>query len=130
MKPLISRSDLGDERDFRRLKTRHPICLLCGFNELTAALQRSHVIPRQFGIHDAIIECLNCHCITSEMEKTMSYSPKTARPDFERMGRYFLALANRSEKFAATVTEFGEQLLEFAAQEPKQTNGGDRASDD
>ena len=81
MKPLISSSDLSDERDFRRLKTRHPICLLCAFEELKAALQRSHIIPRQFGIHDAIIECLNCHCITSEMEKTMPYSPQTGRPD-------------------------------------------------
>lgn len=60
----------------------------------------------------------------------MPYSPETTRPDLERIGRYLLALANRSQKFATTATAFGEHLLELAEKQSKTIDGGSDGSDD
>ena len=109
---LISREQLRREADFRRLKSRHPICLLCAYWRHPAAIEFAHLIPRQFGVGCGAPLCSNCHRELSDMEKDMSYKPTSNEPDLETLGRYLVALGTWSEAAAPTMKMLGAYALE------------------
>lgn len=118
---LISREQLRREADFRRLKTRHPICLLCAYWRHPAAIEFAHLIPRKFGVGCGAPLCSNCHRELSDMEKEMSYKPTTNEPDLETLGRYLVALGTWCEAAFPTMKMLGAYALERSRQ--KQTPG-------
>jgi len=101
------------EKDFRRLRTRNPICLGCGYSEHPAALELAHIAPRKFD-DDAIVLCSNCHRAQSDTEKDFSYRPTSNNPQMETIGRYMLSVSDLLKLIAAKFEEFGRWLLEQA----------------
>ncbi|MHA6288664.1 hypothetical protein [Maricaulis sp. CAU 1757] len=98
------------EADYRRLGTRNPICLTCGYSRHPAAMEYSHLAPRKFH-DDGGVQCSNCHREVSDTEKDFSYAPVTNNPQMETIGRYLLALAEWLTRIGVTLAEFGEWLL-------------------
>jgi len=111
MLPEITKEQLRREADFRRLKSRHPICLWCAFDAHPAALEFAHIIPRKFAIGSGGTLCSNCHRISSDKEKDMSFSPRTQDPDRETIGRYLDALADWLIQIAKTLKTFGQAMI-------------------
>lgn len=109
---FISREQLRREVDFRRLKSRHPICLRCAYWRHPAAIEFAHLIPRQFGVGCGASLCSNCHRELSDMEKEMPYKPTSNEPDLETLGRYLVALGTWSEAAAPTMKMLGAYALE------------------
>lgn len=110
MDGLITPTDERREADYRRLRTRTPICLSCGYDNHSAAMEFAHIAPR--GIHaDGGVLCSNCHREMSDTEKDFSYAPQSQNPMMEAIGRYLLALAEWFERIAETFTTFGDWLL-------------------
>jgi hypothetical protein len=101
------------EADFRRLRTRTPVCLSCGYSDHPAALEFAHIAPRKFH-DDGGVLCSNCHREQSDQEKDFSYEPTTGNPRMEIIGRYLLAVAEWLKRIADTFISFGEWLLEQA----------------
>ncbi|WP_300380413.1 hypothetical protein [Henriciella sp.] len=110
----ITRKDLRREADFRRLKSRHPICLWCAFNAHPAALEFAHLIPRKFAIGTGGALCSNCHRNSTDKEKDMSFKPNTQDPDRETIGRYLDALADWLFQISHPLKSFGQSLIEEA----------------
>ena len=108
-----SNVDKRREADYRRLRTRTPICLSCGYSDHPAAMEFAHIAPRKFH-DDGGVLCANCHREQSDTEKDYSYSPVTHNPMMETIGRYLLALAEWLKRIGGTLAEFGEWLLEQA----------------
>lgn len=98
------------EADYRRLRTRNPVCLTCGYMKHPAAMEFSHVAPRKFH-DDGGVQCSNCHREVSDKEKEFSYAPTTANPMMEKIGRYLLALSEWLTRIGVTLEEFGKWLL-------------------
>lgn len=107
---LPTPTDKRREADFRRLRTRHPICLTCGYMGHPAAMEFSHLAPRKFH-DDGGVQCSNCHREASDAEKDFPYAPVTGNPMMETIGRYLLALAEWLQTIGGTLAEFGEWLL-------------------
>ncbi|WBQ14214.1 hypothetical protein L2D00_05900 [Hyphomonadaceae bacterium BL14] len=101
------------EKDFRRLRTRNPICLACGYADHPAAMEFAHIAPRKFH-DDGGVLCSNCHREQSDTEKDFSYAPVTKNPPMEIIGRYLLALSEWLTRIGGTLAEFGRWLLEQA----------------
>lgn len=99
------------EADFRRLRTRNPICLTCGFTGHPASYEYSHLIPRRFH-DDGGAQCCNCHREFGDRDRDYSYAPVTDNPMMETIGRYLLALSEWLQRIGATLEEFGQWLLE------------------
>ncbi len=118
MTQLIPNSDLRREADFRRLKTRHPICLLCGYCRHPAAIEFAHVIPRKFGVGCGGPLCSNCHRETSDKEKDMSYQPISNEPDLETIGRFLHAYAEWQRRSSDTFDAFAVYLLDQVRNTP------------
>lgn len=110
MNDLITPEDERRERDYRRLRTRNPICLSCGYSNHPAAMELSHIAPRKFH-DDGGVLCSNCHREMSDSEKDFSYSPQSINPTMETIGRYLLALAEWFTRIAETIAAFGHWLL-------------------
>lgn len=122
---FISNFDLRREADFRRLKSRHPICLLCAYCRHPAAIEFAHLIPKKFGIGCGGPLCSNCHRETSDKEKDMSYRPTTNEPDLETIGRFLQAHAEWKRQSAETEDAFAVFLLDLARQTNNSDNGGE-----
>ena len=116
MDDIISDADIRREKDYRRLRTRTPICLSCGYSKSSSALELAHIAPREFH-DDAGVLCSNCHREMSDAEKDLSYSPQSANPQMETIGRYLIALSEWFLRIANTIAAFGEWLLDFAENE-------------
>ena len=116
MDDIISDADIRREKDYRRLRTRTPICLSCGYSKSSSALELAHFAPREFH-DDAGVLCSNCHREMSDAEKDLSYSPQSANPQMETIGRYLIALSEWFLRIANTIAAFGEWLLDFAENE-------------
>lgn len=101
------------EKDYRRLRTRNPVCLSCGYSDHPAALELAHIAPRKFH-DDGGVLCSNCHREQSDTEKDFSYAPVTGNPMMETIGRYLLALSEWLSRIGATLAQFGQWLLEQA----------------
>ena len=99
------------EKDYRRLRTRNPICVGCGYSDHPAALELAHIAPREFH-DDGVVLCSNCHRAQSDTEKDYSYSPQSDNPEMETIGRYLLALSEFFQMMATRMSEFGHWLLE------------------
>lgn len=111
MDDIISPEELRRESDYRRLRTRNPICQCCGYMNHPAALEFAHIAPRKFH-DDGGVLCSNCHRELSDIEKDFSYAPQSENPQMETIGRYLLALAEWFRRIAETIAQFGEWLLE------------------
>lgn len=103
--------DTRREKDFRRLRTRNPICVGCGYSGSPTAMELAHIVPRKFD-DDAVVLCSTCHREQSDSEKDYSYAPQSDNPKMETIGRYLLALAEFLQMIARKATEYGHWLLE------------------
>jgi hypothetical protein len=113
MTDILTAEELRREKDYRRLRTRNPICLHCGYSNHPAAMELAHIAPRK--IHDdAGVLCSNCHREMSDPEKDRPYAPVTQNPQMEIIGRYLLALSEWFIRIAETIAEFGRWLLQQA----------------
>lgn len=117
MDDTLSPEEMRRERDYRRLRTRNPICLHCGYHNHPAAMELAHIAPHKFH-DDAGVLCSNCHREVSDPEKDLPYAPQTQNPQIETIGRYLLALAEWFERIARTIAEFGAFLLALAERAP------------
>ncbi len=111
MNDLITPEELRRESDYKRLRTRNPVCLSCGYSNHPAVMELAHIAPRQFH-DDGGVLCSNCHREMSDTEKDLSYAPQSINPQMETIGRYLLALAEWFQRIAATIALFGAWLLE------------------
>lgn len=60
--------DTRRERAYRRLGTRNPVCIGCGFAGQPEQMELAHIAPR--GFHDNVgVLCRNCHGLQSDAEK-------------------------------------------------------------
>ena len=116
----ITRKDLRREADFRRLKSRHPICLWCAYRKHPAALEFAHLIPSKFANGTGGALCCNCHRISTDTEKDMSFKPETNNPDLETIGRYLDALGSWLLPVSETLKTFGNELVEEAKSQNEQ----------
>ncbi len=105
--------DTHREKDFKRLRTRDPSCVGCGYNKNPAAMELAHIAPRKFH-DDAVVLCSTCHREQSEPEKDYSYAPTTDNPQMETIGRYLIAVSDFLKMIAGTLADFGSWLLEQA----------------
>ncbi len=113
MDDIITPEEERREQDCKRLRTRHPICIKCGYDKHPAALELAHMVPKS--IHDdGGALCRNCHREESDAEKDYPYSPETDNPMMETIGRYLMALAAWFRGIAGTLEGFGQWLLEQA----------------
>ena len=110
----ITKQELRREADFRRLKSRHPICLWCGFHGHPEALEFAHLIPSKFAIGTGGPLCRNCHRISTDKEKDMSFAPKTNDPDRETLGRYIDALADWLLPISGRLKTIAKVMIEDA----------------
>lgn len=117
MKPPISPKEMRRENDYRRLRTRNPICLHCGYGNHPAAMELAHIAPRKFH-DDAGVLCANCHREMSDPEKDLPYAPQSINPQMEIIGRYLLALSEWFRRIAETIAAFGAWLLHQAEHVP------------
>ncbi len=105
------------ERVFRRLGTRNPVCIGCGYSKSPFALELAHIAPKKF--HDDVaILCRNCHREQSDAEKDFAYAHETDNPKMETIGRYLLGLSEFFLLIARATSEFGRWLVENAAHVP------------
>ncbi len=102
------------EQNYRRLGTRNPICVGCGYCNSPAAMELAHIAPRKFH-DDAVVLCSTCHREQSDTDKDYSYAPQTNNPQMETIGRYLIALSEFFQMLARTTAEFGRWLLEQSA---------------
>lgn len=110
MHDLNSPKEDRREKDYRRLRTRTPMCLSCGYSKHPAAMELAHIAPR--GFHDdGGVLCSNCHREMSDTEKDYSYAPQSQNPRMETIGRYLLALSDWFIRIAETIAAFGHWLL-------------------
>jgi len=100
-------------RHAKRLRTPHFVCLTCGFDRHPAALEYSHIAPRQFH-EDGGPQCRNCHSQFSDEERGLPYKPESGNPQIETIGRYLLALAEWMVRVAETIAAFGAWLMGLA----------------
>jgi hypothetical protein len=101
------------EQHYRRLRTRNPFCLTCGFSRHPAGLQYSHIIPN--AMHDdGGAQCHNCHSEFSDAERNLPYSTQTMNPQMEIIGRYLMNLAEWLRRIAETIAAFGAWLFDQA----------------
>ena len=117
MDDIISDAEIRRQKDFRRLRTTTPICLSCGYSKSSSALELAHIAPKRFH-DDGGVLCSNCHREMSDAEKDLSYSPQSANPQMETIGRYLLALSDWLTRIAETIAAFGAWLLGFAENSP------------
>lgn len=110
MDDLCTPADERREKDYRRLRTRNPICLSCGYTNHSAAMELAHIAPKRFH-DDGGVLCSNCHREMSDTEKDYSYKPVSQNPMMETIGRYLLALSDWMLRIAETIAEFGRWLL-------------------
>lgn len=113
MDDIMTPAELRREKDYRRLRTRTPICLHCGYCNHPAAMELAHIAPRKFH-DDAGVLCSNCHREMSDPEKDLSYAPQSINPEMETIGRYLLALSEWFIRIAETIAAFGRWLMEQA----------------
>ncbi len=113
MDDIITPEDERREQDYKRLRTRNPVCVLCGYDKHPAALELAHIAPKGFHDDGAAL-CRNCHREISDGEKDYPYSPETNNTKMETIGRYLLALAEWFRGIASTLEGFGQWLLEQA----------------
>jgi hypothetical protein len=125
MDDIIDPKELRKEAHFRRLKSRNPICVICGYDNSPAALEYAHVIPRQFGVGDGGAICRNCHRELTETEIGLGFAPETEDRELEQVGRYVLALGEWLELIARTLKHYGALLLKRARQAPRSTEAAD-----
>lgn len=111
MDDIIGPVELRKEAHFRRLKSRNPICLVCGYDREPAALEYAHVSPRQFGVGDGGAVCMNCHREMTEQEWPMGFRPSADDRELEQAGRYVFALGEWLDRIAQTLKHFGAVLL-------------------
>ncbi|WP_139068743.1 MULTISPECIES: HNH endonuclease signature motif containing protein [unclassified Hyphomonas] len=123
MDDIINPKELRKEAHFRRLKSRNPICLRCGYNTCPAALEYAHVIPRKFGVGDGGALCRNCHREITEAEVGLGFTPQAEDRELEQAGRYVLALGEWLEIIARTLKHFGASLLQRVETIPAQSEG-------
>ncbi len=116
MKPVLSDEELRREADFRRLKHRHPVCVVCRYDRHPAALEYGHISPRKFGVGDGGAICRNCHRELSDQERDLPYQPEAHDRQLEQAGRYILALGFWLECIGRTLKRFGAMLLARAEQ--------------
>ena len=110
-KPL----DRGDrlEQQYRRLGTREPSCVTCGFSN-PFALQKHHLAGSKHH-DDTVIECANCHSNLSDLQR--DHVPPDLAVTSETLltiGRYLRGLADVFAMLATTLRHFGEWLIEEA----------------
>lgn len=123
MDNIIDPKELRKEAHFRRLKSRNPICVICGYDNSPAALEYAHVIPRQFGVGDGGAVCRNCHRELTETEIGLGFTPHAEDRELEQAGRYVLALGEWLEIIARTLKHFGASLLQRIESIPAQSEG-------
>jgi len=123
MDNIIDPKDLRKEAHFRRLKSRNPVCVICGYDNSPAALEYAHVIPRQFGVGDGGAVCRNCHRELTETEIGLGFTPQAEDRELEQAGRYVLALGEWLEIIARTLKHFGAFLLQRVDAVPAQSEG-------
>jgi len=123
MDDIIDPKELRKEGHFRRLKSRNPICVICGYDNSPAALEYAHVIPRQFGVGDGGAVCRNCHRELTETEIGLGFTPQAEDRELEQAGRYVLALGEWLEIIARNLKHFGASLLQRVETTPAQSEG-------
>ena len=123
MDNIIDPKELRKEAHFRRLKSRNPICVICGYDNSPAALEYAHVTPRQFGVGDGGAVCRNCHRELTETEIGLGFTPQAEDRELEQAGRYVLALGEWLEIIARTLKHFGASLLQRVETIPAQSEG-------
>lgn len=117
MDDIISKEEKQREKDYRRLRTRTPVCLTCGYSGSSSSMHYSHIAPRRFH-DDGGVQCLNCHGERTAAERGQSYEPQSENPQMETIGRYLLALADWLSRIAETIAAFGAWLLDVAESSP------------
>lgn len=131
MKTFLTAKELRREADFRRLKSRYPVCLICGYRAHPGAIEFAHIIPKAFGLGWGVPLCRNCHRELTDMEKDMSFKPTTTEIELETIGRLLGAIGEQYEKSAPTLKHLSAIALETArrlSKDPKIENSDEHGS--
>lgn len=129
MTTFLTAKELRQEAAFRRLKSRYPICLICGYWANPAAIEFAHIIPKAFGLGWGVPLCRNCHRELTDMEKDMSFKPTTTEVELETIGRLLGAIGEQYEKSAPTLKHLSAVALETARRLSKPSNSENSADD-
>lgn len=100
------------EQDYRRLRTRHGVCLQCGEHDPTCLiLEADHIAGREHH-DDTGVVCMNCH--RKLTDKRLDHVPANAAYQGmqEVIARYLLGLADFLAGIVETLREFGRWLLD------------------
>lgn len=103
--------DRGDrlEQQYRRLKTRKPVCLICGESN-PFCLELHHLAGNQH--HDDVaVVCRNCHRkLTDQQHDHIPPSNSEGHGPLATIGHYLLGLADFLLMIVNTLRQFGRQL--------------------
>ena len=100
------------ERRYRKLGTRHPVCVCCGYDD-PLSLELHHIAGRKH--HDDVaIVCRNCHRRLSDQQLDHPEDNQGGNTKLAAIGHYLVALADLFRMLADRLVQFGKDLIELA----------------
>lgn len=115
----IDKPDAEDrlEQRYRKLGTRTPVCVCCGYDD-PLALELHHIAGQKH--HDDLsIVCRNCHRRLSDSQLDHPDDVQGQDTTLATIGHYLVNLADLFRMLADRLVEFGKHLIELA-------NGGNK----
>jgi hypothetical protein len=111
------RQEKRKQRVLERLGTDNPRCVFCGEADLRC-LEQHHIAGRAYGEECAPV-CRNCHRKLSDSQKDHPPRLTGAQPVLlEQVAHFLFGLADLLEMLISKMREYGQQLIEAAAQCP------------
>ena len=106
-------ADVRLEQQYRRLRTRNPVCVSC--SEADPFCLELHHLAGQKHHDDVGIICRNCHrkLTNQQHDHTPSSVPETRGP-MATIAHYLLGLADLLLMIVTALRDFGRQLMERA----------------
>ena len=98
------------EQQYRRLRTRNPVCVACS-ESYPFCLELHHLAARKH--HDDVsVVCRNCHRKLSDGQHDHATIPTSETEGaLTKIGHYLLGLADFLMMIVTTLREFGKQLI-------------------
>ena len=104
------------EKQYRRLRTRNPMCKACPECD-PFCLELHHFAGRKHH-NGLVIVCRNCHRkLTEKQKKHVPAGTRDSQGTLATIGHYLLGLADLLTMVAKTLNEFGATLLHHAHNE-------------
>ena len=100
------------EQRYRKLGSRNPVCVCCGYDD-PHALELHHIAGQKHD-DDLSIVCRNCHRRLSDQQLDHPEDLPVQETSLATIGHYLMGLADLFRMLADRLVEFGKHLIELA----------------